>query len=349
MCGGVGSRFWPFSRREMPKQFQDFFGSGSTLLQSTFERVLPVVPAENIIIVTNKEYAAIVREQLPDVREENILLEPERRNTAPCICWAANHIASRDPEGSMVVLPSDHLILKEGEFVEALEKGFRFVEEGDRLLTLGIRPTTPHTGYGYIQRGQPTGVEGILKVKSFTEKPDREMAGIFLKSGEFYWNAGIFMWKVSSILKAFMECAPRVASAFEGGDYTPQGEKSFIERHFPTAPSISIDYAVIEQSDNVYVEVVDLGWSDLGSWKALYDVSPRNADGNVTQNCRLLASDCTGSLFAVKGEKIVVADGLHDYIIADSNRALLIYPKDKEQNIRNVVNEVRERFGEEFI
>lgn len=349
MCGGVGSRFWPFSRREMPKQFLDFFGSGLTLLQATYERVLPVVPAENIILVTNKEYYDIVRAQLPDVREENILAEPDRRNTAPCICWAAHHIMARNPDASMVVVPSDHLILKEQEFHDALIKGFEFVEGGDRLLTLGIKPTSAHTGYGYIQRGEPTETDNILKVKSFTEKPPEEMAKLFVKSGEFFWNAGIFLWKAKNLLKAFRECAPRVAAAFEGGDYSPRGEREFIERKFPTAPSISIDYAVMEQAPNVYVETVDLGWSDLGSWKALYEVSPRNADGNVTQNCRLLASDCRGSLFAVKGRKIIVADGLKDYIIADSDQALLIYPLKKEQDLRRIVNEVRERFGEEFI
>lgn len=349
MCGGVGTRFWPFSRREMPKQFLDFFGSGSTLLQATFERIRPIVPAENIILVTNKEYSGIVREQLPEVSEENILLEPDRRNTAPCLCWAAHHIQARDPEASMVVLPSDHLILKEAAFHEAILRGFEFVEGGDRLLALGIQPTSPHTGYGYIQRGERTAMDKILRVKSFTEKPPEEMAELFVKSGEFFWNAGIFLWKASSLLKAFRECAPRVAAPFENGDYSPEGEKSFIEHAFPKAPSISIDYAVMEQAPEVYVETVDLGWSDLGSWKALYDISPRNADGNVTQNCRILASDCSGSLFAVMGRKIIVADGLKDYIIADSDKALLIYPKHKEQQLRQIVNEVKDRFGDEFV
>lgn len=349
MCGGVGSRFWPFSRKAMPKQFLDFFGSGTTLLQATFERVQPVVPAENIILVTNKEYYDIVRSQLPEVKEENILLEPARRNTAPCLCWAAHHLYARDPEASMVVLPSDHLILKERVFQDALKKGFEFVEGGDRLLTLGTNPTSPHTGYGYIQKGEPTAMDKILKVKSFTEKPSEEMAKIFVKSGEFFWNTGIFLWKADSLMKAFKECAPQIAAIFAGGDYSEKGEKAFIDSVFPKSPSISIDYAVMEEVSNVYVETVDLGWSDLGSWKALYDVSPRNADGNVTQNCRLLASDCNNTLFAVKGDKIIVADGLKDYIVADSDKALLIYPVEKEQDLRQVVNEVKERFGDSFI
>ena len=349
MCGGVGSRFWPFSRREMPKQFLDFFGSGTTLLQATYERILPVVPAENIVLLTNREYYDIVRAQLPDVKEENILLEPARRNTAPCLCWAAHHIKARDPEASIVILPSDHLVLKEAAFHEAVRKGFDFVEEGDRLLTLGIKPSSPHTGYGYIQKGETSGFDGILKVKSFTEKPSEDMAQLFVKSGEFFWNAGIFLWKASSILEAFKTCAPQIAAVFEGGDYRGKAETEFIDRKFPTSPSISIDYAVMEKAPNVYVETVDLGWSDLGSWKALFDVSPRNADGNVTQNCRLLSTDCKGSIFAVKGEKIIVADSLENYIVADSDNVLLIYPISKEQNLRHVVNDVKSRFGDDFV
>ncbi|MCH5214441.1 MAG: mannose-1-phosphate guanylyltransferase [Muribaculaceae bacterium] len=349
MCGGVGSRFWPFSRSEKPKQFLDFFGSGTTLLQATYERVKPVVSPERIVVVTNKEYAGLVKEQLPEIKEENILLEPARRNTAPCICWAAHHILERDPEASIVTLPSDQLVLKEAAFHKALEKGLEFVEGGDRLLTLGIRPTSPHTGYGYIQRGEPSGTDEILKVKSFTEKPTADVAELFLNSGEFFWNAGIFLWTARNILKAFDKCAPQVATVFADGDYTAAGERGFIEKAFPMSPSISIDYAVMEKADNVYVETVDLGWSDLGSWKALFDISPKGAEGNVSQNCRLLSTDCRGTLFAVQGDKIIVADGLKDYIVADSEKALLIYPIAKEQDLRHVVNEVKNRFGEEFV
>ena len=351
MCGGVGSRFWPFSRQDKPKQFLDFFGSGMSLLQATYERVLPVVDAEHIVILTNKQYYDVVREQLPDVLEDNILLEPARRNTAPCLCWAAHHIKSRDPEASIVTLPSDHLVLKEQAFHEALRRGFEFVEEGDRLLTLGIKPTSPHTGYGYIQKGEATDAQQILKVKSFTEKPSIDMATLFLNSGEFFWNAGIFLWNVDTILEAFSNFAPEIATIFDAGReyFGTKEEFTFIEQAFPRSPSISIDYAVMEKAPNVYVETVDLGWSDLGSWKALYDASPRNADGNVTQNCRLLANECTGSIFAVKGEKIIVADGLKDYVVADNDNVLLIYPIEKEQNIRHIVKDVQTRFGDEFV
>ena len=351
MCGGVGSRFWPFSRESKPKQFLDFFGTGMSLLQATYERVRPIVDPERVVIVTNRQYYQIVREQLPEVLEENILLEPARRNTAPCICWAAHHIKAKDPEASIVTLPSDNLVLKEAAFHQALTRGFEFVEKGDRLLTLGIVPTSPHTGYGYIQKGEQSGEEQILKVKSFTEKPSHEMASLFVNSGEFFWNAGIFLWKVDAILDAFTKYAVDIAALFNLGDseFGTDREVAFIDKYFPISPSISIDYAVMEKAPNVYVETVEFGWSDLGSWKSLYDTSPRNADGNVTQNCRILSTDCKNTIFAVKGDKIIVADGLKDYIVADNDNALLIYPIAKEQDIRHIVNDVKQRFGEDFV
>lgn len=352
MCGGVGSRFWPFSRSGMPKQFIDFFGMGKSLLQMTVERIRPIVGDEHIILVTNSAYADIIREQLPDVKPSNILLEPARRNTAPCICWAAHHIAALDPEASMVVLPSDHLVMKEEAFQKAITEGFEFVENGDRLLTLGINPTSPHTGYGYIQKGVScTDHNGILKVKSFTEKPSLDMAEFFLASGEFFWNSGIFLWTAKSILDSFERLAPGIANVFDAGEslYATPEETTFIAEAFPSAPSISIDYAIMEKAGNVFMKTVDLGWSDLGTWKSLYEVSPKNTEGNVTQNCKILTRDCTGNVFAVSGDKIIVAAGLNDYIIADNGNALLIYPIADEQKIRQVVNDVKSRFGEEFI
>jgi mannose-1-phosphate guanylyltransferase len=353
MCGGVGSRFWPFSRNDKPKQFLDFFGTGKSLLQLTVDRIAPIVGPENIILVTNRMYADLIREQLPQVKESNILLEPARRNTAPCICWAAHHILALDPEASIVTLPSDHLVLKESEFHRAIEEGLEFVESGDRLLTLGIEPTNPNTGYGYIQQGVPAGdgFDGIRKVKSFTEKPDLEMAKMFLSSGEFFWNAGIFLWTAKSILKAFEKYAPEMAHLFDAGEkeYGTPDEPRFIDEVFPTAQSISIDYAIMEKADNVYVKTVDVGWSDLGTWNALYDASPHNTEGNVTQGCKVLTADCEGSMFAVSGDKIIVAAGLKDYIVADNGNALLICPLADEQKIRQVVNEVKGRFGEKYI
>ena len=279
MCGGVGSRFWPFSRSEMPKQFLDFFGTGRTLLQMTVDRVLPLVPHERIILVSNEAYLPLLQEQLPDIPRENILLEPARRNTAPCVCWAAHHIYALDRHASIMTLPSDHLILKEEAFRQAMTHGMDFVETHDALLTLGITPTAPETGYGYIQRGQPCqDAEGITEVKCFTEKPSLEMAEVLLASGDFFWNSGIFLWKADTILRAFADLAPDIAEVFDAGDdlYATDAENDFIAGAFPTAPSISVDYAIMEKASNVFVKTVDLGWSDLGTWKALYETDRKS-------------------------------------------------------------------------
>lgn len=352
MCGGVGSRFWPLSRSGMPKQFLDFFGTGRSLLQLTYDRVLPIVDPEHIILVTNSAYYDIIRTQLPDVKKSNILLEPARRNTAPCVCWAAHHIYAMDKEASIVTLPSDHLILKENAFHQAILESLAFAETHDALVTIGLNPLSPHTGYGYIQRGNPAkDFPGIMKVKSFTEKPNLEMATLFLNSGEFYWNSGMFIWRAETILEAFKKYAPETATVFDGGNkfYDTDEEMKFIGRAFPSAPSVSIDYAIMEKADNVYVKTADLGWSDLGSWNALYDCSPKNQEGNVTQNCKVLSHNCENTIFAVEGDKIVVAAGLKDYIVANTDEALLIYPREQEQKIRQVVNDVKTRFGEKYI
>lgn len=350
MCGGIGSRFWPFSRTSKPKQFIDFFGTGRSLLQLTFDRMQAITDPCHIILVTNRAYYDLVREQLPEVAEQNILLEPARRNTAPCICWAAHHIHALDPQASIVTLPSDHLILRESEFHDVIRKGLEFVEGGDRLLTIGLKPTCPHTGYGYIQLGEQK--EGdILKVKSFTEKPDIDMAKVFLSTGEFFWNSGMFLWRADSILKAFDRFAPETAAIFAAGKeaFGTDEENTFIDAEFPNAPSISIDYAIMEKADNVFVETADLGWSDLGSWNALYETSPKNLDRNVTQNCKVLANNCSGTLFAANPDKIIVASGLKDYIVADNGNALLIYPLEDEQKVRQVVNDITTRFGDKYI
>lgn len=352
MCGGVGSRFWPISREGMPKQFLDFFGTGTSLLQATVDRIRGLVDPERIIIVTNSAYGHIVREQLPDIKPENILLEPARRNTAPCICWAAHHIKALDPEAAIVTLPSDHLVLRERALVEALEEGFRFVESGDRLLTIGVTPKGVATSYGYIQRGRciPE-YDGICKIKSFTEKPSEEMAKVFLATGEFFWNSGIFMWRADSILRAFEKYDPDTAVVFERGAqfYGTPAEKGFIDANYPATPSISIDYAIMEKSDNVYMLTADLGWSDMRSWKALYDASPHSHEGNVTQNCKAMLRDCRNSVFAVTGDKVVVASGLENYIVADNGNALLIFPIAEERQIRNIVTEIKSRLGEKFV
>lgn len=350
MCGGIGSRFWPYSRESRPKQFIDLLGTGRSLLQMSFDRVLPVVPKENIYVVTNKQYAGLIREQLPDISDSQILFEPARRNTAPCIAWAAYHIHAIDPEASMIVVPSDHLILKENEFVDSVVRAFEFAEANDALLTMGIKPSRPETGYGYIQIGKEI-EPGILKVKTFTEKPNLELAKVFLDTGEFFWNSGIFIWRSATIINALKAQAPEVAAVFDRGigKYATEAETQFINDEFPGCVSISIDYAVMEKSPNVYVECVDFGWSDMGTWSALFDNSPKNRDGNVAQQCNVLAYNSKGNIFAVRNEKLVVVDGLQDYIVADAGDVLLICPKSEEQNIKQMVNDAKLNFGEKYL
>lgn len=357
MCGGVGARFWPVSRTVMPKQFIDFLGTGRSLLRMTVDRIAPLVPAENIILVTNGLYRDLVRAQLPEIPESNILCEPARRNTAPCILWAASHIEARCPDAVVMTLPSDHLVLRERAFLDAMERGCDFAADHDVLLTLGIRPTAPNTGYGYIQKGESAscgltyGDDSIMKAKTFVEKPDSAMAELFLQSGEFLWNSGIFIGRADVILDAFRRHMPEMAAQFAAGSgsYATPDEPDFIEKVFPRAANISIDYAIMEKASNVYVLEADLGWSDLGSWRALYEASPRNQEGNVMQNCRVIAHNCSDTLFAVSADKIIVASGLKDYVVAESGNALLIYPLAEQESIRHIANEVASRFGENFI
>ena len=352
MCGGIGSRFWPFSKTVAPKQFLDFFGTGRSLLQMSYDRVSNIIPMRNIIVVTNEMYAPLVKEQLPELRDNQILLEPDRRNTAPCIAWAAYHIRAINPNAVMLVAPSDHLILKEDAFQKAVLKGFDFVAKNNSLLTMGIKPNRPETGYGYIQVShEGSSVEGIEKVKTFTEKPDLELAKVFLESGEFFWNSGMFMWSVNSIIDAFHEYAPEIAMRFDKGlgKFGTPKEMEFINKEFPACQNISIDYAVMEKNNNVYVQCVDLGWSDLGSWGALYEKSPKADNGNVMRNCKTVISNCEGNIFAAKTEKLIVASGLKNYIVADNNDILLICPLDEEQKIKQYVNEVKANFGDEYL
>lgn len=351
MCGGIGSRFWPVSRAGRPKQFLDFLGTGRTLLQMTFDRIAPLVPTENIFVVTNAGYAPLIAEQLPELKADRILLEPARRNTAPCIAWAARHILARDPEASMIVTPSDHLVTRERVFREAVERGFDFVERNDALLTLGIKPSRPETGYGYIQLGEPA-VEGINRVKTFTEKPDEELAKVFLSSGEFLWNAGVFLWKASTLLAGLGEYCPEIAQRFDVADaeFRPDREPAFIAGAFPACPAISIDYALMEKASNVFVEEVDPGWSDLGAWSALYEQAPKNRQGNVTHGCSVMAYDSTGTIISqTNPDKIVVIDGLKDYVVADTDNVLLICPMSHEQQIKQFVNDVRENLGDAYL
>lgn len=350
MGGGIGSRFWPFSRKTLPKQFLDFFGTGRSLLQQTFDRFKKIIPTENILIVTNDLYADLVKEQLPELKEEQILLEPTRRNTAPCIAWAAYHIRALNPNANIVVAPSDHLILKEEEFLNAIEKGLSFVSDTDKLLTLGIKPNRPETGYGYIQIAEEEG-DNFYKVKTFTEKPELELAKVFVESGEFYWNSGIFLWNVNSILKAGELLLPELATKLAPGEelYGTPDEKRFIDEHFPACPNVSIDFGIMEKADNVYVSLGDFGWSDLGTWSSLYDLAPKDQHANVALKCRSLLYNSKENIVVLPEGKLAVIDGLEGYLVAESNNVLLICKKDEEHSIRKYVNDTQIKLGEEYI
>lgn len=350
MCGGVGSRFWPFSKAAKPKQFIDFFGTGRSLLQTAFDRMQGIVPIENILLLTNESYEPLIREQLPEIAPSQILLEPARRNTAPCIAWAAHHIKAVNPNAKMMVAPSDHLILNVEKFRQSVIDAFDFIETRDALVTMGIKPCRPETGYGYIQVGEQ--VEGNFSaVKTFTEKPNEDLARVFLESGEFFWNSGMFFWSADSIIKALTTWAPEINAVFEQGEpyFGTQQEQEFINGNFAACPSISIDFAVMEKAPNVFVETVDFGWNDLGTWRSLYDHSPKNKDGNVTQKCKALMFNSHNNIVAVKGDKLVVASGLEGYIVADVDDALLIVPLDEEQKIKQYVNEVKSKFGDKYL
>lgn len=350
MSGGVGSRFWPFSKESRPKQFLDFFGTGRSLLQTTFDRFSKIIPIENIFIVTNDAYAEVTKKQLPELNEAQILLEPIRRNTAPAIAFAIFHIQAINPEANIVVAPSDHMVLKTDDFVSVIQRGLDFVEKNAVLLTLGIKPNRPETGYGYIQVSDEV-IDGVNKVKTFTEKPDIELAKKFIASGEFAWNSGIFLWNVQTILAAFKTHLPEIHNKFtECADcFNTSKEQDFINATFPMCPNISIDYGILEKADNVYVITCDFGWSDLGTWGSLYEISPQDENKNASLNCRTLFIESNDNVTAMSDNKLVVVQGLEDYIIAESDNVLLICKKSEEQRIKHFVTDVKFRFGEEFI
>lgn len=338
MCGGIGSRFWPYSRENKPKQFIDFLGTGRSLLQMSVDRVRGIVPDENIVVVTNAAYLDLIREQCPELLVENILLEPARRNTAPCIAWAASHIFKKTPDASMIVSPSDHIITDLRSFERIVLDGFDFVENNDALLTLGINPTRPETGYGYIKFDSPV-EKDIFKVERFAEKPDIDTAREFLADGSFLWNAGIFLWRAETILQQLHKYAEDVMAPFD----SPSALDN-IDKIFPDCESISIDYAVMEKSDKVFVEKASMGWSDLGTWSSLYDLSEKDENDNFSANADLLAFGSTKNVIKTKDNKLVVVKGLNDYIIADTDNALLICPKSDEQEIKKFVESANLRF-----
>ena len=367
MAGGVGSRFWPFSRADKPKQFLDFFGTGRSLLQMTVDRFRPLVPIENVFIVTNIAYKDLILEQVPDLAEGQILCEPARRNTAPCIAYATAHIralclkragltaANQDwsrPEmqANIVVAASDHLILEEEKFRETIKKSFEFVSKNKAICTLGISPTRPETGYGYIQRQPDAFDDGIYPVKTFTEKPNLEIAKVFLESGDFLWNSGIFIWNLQTISEAFRYLLPEVADRFREGELLmgTDKEEAFIEEIFPKCPNISIDYGIMEKADNVFVLPSSFGWSDLGTWGSLYELSEKDEKKNVSLHSDALFYEAEGNVVTLEPGKLAVVQGVDDMIIAEQAGVLLICKKAEEQRIKQFVVDAQVKFDGKF-
>lgn len=355
MAGGIGSRFWPLSKMARPKQFLDILGLGRTLLQQTYDRFVQLMPPDQIFIVSNLEYKDLILEQLPDIPEENVLLEPLRRNTAPCIDYANFRILKKNPDANIVVAPSDHMIVKEEEFLSQVKLGLEFVENNNSLLTMGIVPSRPETGYGYIQSLQNE-VEGyesasLMKVKTFTEKPDLKLARVFLESGDFYWNAGIFFWSLKSIMMSFETYLPEIHGLFkEGVDaYGTEREKAFIETAYSNCRNISIDYGVMEKADNVYVLVSDFGWSDLGTWGSLYEQLEKDERQNSVTGKHVFMYESDGTIVNVQDDKLVVLQGLKDYIVVQNDNVILICRREDEQKIKQFVNEIKSEIGDDMM
>lgn len=354
MAGGIGSRFWPMSRKDHPKQFIDILGTGKTLIQSTFNRFLKICPSENIYIVTNESYKGLVLEQLPMISERQVLCEPSRRNTAPCIAYANYTILERNPNANIVVAPSDHIILKEDIFTEVITAALEASEKNDWLLTLGIQPNRPDTGYGYIQFEEKDACPSdsrIKKVKTFTEKPQLEMAKEFLASGDFLWNSGIFIWRLETIMKSFQTYLPDVDQLFRAGigKYNTKAESAFIEQTYSCCRNISIDYGVMEKADNVFVLSSDFGWSDLGTWGSLYDTRVKDHDQNTIVGQNVMVYDSRNCIVNMPNDKLVVLQGLDGYILVEDEGTLLVCRKEDEQQIRQFVNDVMIEKGEKYV
>lgn len=354
MAGGVGSRFWPLSRAEKPKQFLDILGTGETLLQQTFRRFKAACPEKNIFVVTSDVHRELVIEQL-GIDPSRVLGEPFRRNTAPCIAYGTFRIQKENPNAVIAVTPADHLIVNEDKFCDVIKKCFDFAAKNDALVTIGIKPDRPETGYGYIQADKKKPVknhDNLLKVKTFTEKPNIDLAKVFLESGDFFWNSGIFLWSLKTILAAFEKHMPDAYSAFGEGKsiYDTSQEKSFIAKTYATCRSISIDYGVMEKADNVYVMTsTDIGWSDLGTWSSLYEHSGLDKDGNAVVRGEIYSYNNKNNIFNIAPGKMAVIQGLSDYIVIDADDVLLIVRKEEEQNIKIYLDDVKKATGEKFL
>lgn len=350
MAGGIGSRFWPMSTQKFPKQFHDILGTGRTMIQQTFDRISQLIPAENIYVITNEEYIDLTQQQLQDIPFENIVGEPAMKNTSACNLYMAKKIEATNPDANIIVMPADHLILKEKAFLEKVELGFKLTSENDYLITLGITPTRPDTGYGYIQFIRENN-EDYSKVKTFTEKPDLEFAKSFLESGDFLWNAGIFIWNVKSILKAFKKYLPEMTNQFNSCEYNCSTEKECINLIYPIVNKVSIDNGILEKANNVYVIPANLGWSDLGTWTSVYTNADKNDDNNAISSKNVLTYNSKGNVIRIKNQnKAAVIDGLKNYIIVDTEKALLICPRDNDQLIKDYVLDLKNlKKGERFM
>ncbi|MGB1308844.1 MAG: mannose-1-phosphate guanylyltransferase [Oceanihabitans sp.] len=349
MAGGVGSRFWPVSTKQFPKQFHDMLGTGETLIQKTFQRLEKSIPRENIFILTNADYNNIVLEQLPQLTQKQVLLEPAMRNTAPCILYAALKIKKENPNAIMLVAPSDHWIENETAFIQNIEQAFSFCNTNNALITLGIKPTFPNTGYGYIEYNKEEN-QAIKSVKQFREKPDYQTAKQFINQGNFLWNAGIFMWSVDAVLDAFKSNQAELYNLFAAGNevYNTKQEAVFIAENYEKSENISVDYAIMEKSDNVYVLPATFDWSDLGTWGSLYNKLEKDQNNNAIVNAKTITQNATGNLIRTQNKKVVVVDGLQDYIVVEKDEVLLIFPKSKEQEIKNTLQKVKDTFGEQY-
>ena len=351
MAGGIGSRFWPMSRTGMPKQFLDILNIGRTLIQSTYDRFEKFIPKENIYVVTSAQYLEIVKEQLPELVDANILCEPSRKNTAPCIAYISYKLNELDPNANLICAPADHLITEPEAFIDICKNALHFTSHTKALITLGIKPTNPNTGYGYIQYESMAVGENIYKVKLFTEKPDKELAKTFVASGDFLWNAGIFVWQVKNIITAFETNIPELHEVFdaEKDNFNTDKEEAAIERIYPQCINVSIDYAVMEKADNVYVIPASFGWSDLGTWTSAYETFDKDYLDNAVGGNEVMIIDATKNMVQVPHNKLVVLQGLDDFIVVDTEDVLLICKKDKEQEIKNYVAEVKRNKGDKYL
>jgi len=349
MAGGVGSRFWPVSTTDFPKQFHDMLGTGDTLLQRTFKRLNKLIPSENILILTNHIYNDIVLQQLPQINAKQVILEPEMRNTAPCILYAALKIQKENSEALMIVAPSDHWIEDEASFTENVQESFDAAKNSSGLFTLGIKPAFPSTGYGYIKFNESG--SRLKKVDKFTEKPTYEAAKTFLDTGSYLWNAGIFMWSVESIIKAFKNFQPEMFKLFSKGlkVYNTDAEDDFIEENYKKAENISIDYAILEHSQEIYVLPATFDWNDLGAWGALYEELDKDDQQNAVVNAKAILKNASGNMIRTSKDKVVVIEGLQDFIVVETDKVLMICARNKEQNVKTYRSEVKDNLGDHLV